>query len=234
VADERREFARAYEHCFFAITLKKSGGKRAAILVGDGGQQFTLQVISKAYKHTTANWSWEDVQKDAVPIVPSSGYFNVAINDPLGPWTCALLVKFDPARQYRKGLGYDQRCVHVALGSPHFGARWFEMAQGVDGYFENRVLADHLAEGHTRNLVSVRQAAEMVESGSHHSVAFSRHFALTLRPNLAKPAVMAGGSVIGCYADGAVWVLDKYLHFRDFFHKKWGIELCDISDYRKR
>jgi hypothetical protein len=119
--------------------------------------------------------------------------------------------------------------------SPHFTAKYMKASAEASGdaVVENKMLADHLARGGGRNLVSARAAVDMVESGKHFSVAFSKHFCVNLRPRFKFPVLMLNGTMVGVYADGAFWVLPKHLHFRDFFQKKWGVDLLNMAEYKK-
>jgi hypothetical protein len=240
VADEKREFARNYESCYIGLPLK-SGAYRAFLVRGiNGDGTLAGTAVSRNYKETTVRHPWDFVEKHMVQIVPSQGYFNVEMADAKQPWTTALYVRVEPSRQYRKGLPADSRVVWGDLGgSPYFSGRWNKLAEEAEcpGVMEPRVLAAHLAQSKGRNLVGIRQAIGMVESGEHHSVAFSKFFCVALRPQIRVPCLIYNQELVGVFCPDnpeTVWALDKVQHLADFFNKRWGYSMKNLADYKRK
>lgn len=235
MANERREFSRNYENCFVSMPLT-TGGRRAYIVKGeDGIECIQGATVSLTYRESLKSHSFNDFLTSWRPIVPVSGYFNVTPDSADG-WITALFVKLRPERQYRKGFPSDNQIVEQTISSsPFFSEAWraLSAASNGDSIFVNKVLATHLAQGGGRNLVTLRQAAELVESGKHHSVAFSKFFCLALRNGIKYPVVLYGQQLAGVYKDSTVWGLDPLLPLKDFFWKKWGVAVYSITEYKQ-
>lgn len=235
MADESKEFARNFERCFVSVKMQ-NGSTRAFYVRGTdsyhGGVTISGSIVTASYKETPAKRLWAETGF-CTPIIPAAGYFNVQVHEKdKEPWVTALRVGLTPERQFRKGLaGDDYIITHLLNHNPHFADRWTKLEASARGdtIFVNKVLAHHLAQGLGRELTSVREAAEMVESGKHQSVAFSRYFAVQLRASYASPTIIHNDRLVGVYSLGRIYAEPSVLHLKDFFQKRWGIEMIDIN-----
>ena len=232
MADECQEFVKAYEQCFMTVPLK-TGTRRAFVLTGwdKSSGQVLGRIVSPSYKEKSLGYDANWVRLQAVPIVPASGYYNV---DMYGVGNVAMYMRIGTDRQYRKGLCAESRIITTSIeSSPYFHGRYKAIKTEAVGSsaFDNRVLAHHLSIGNGRSFQSLRAAVDKVASGEAHSVAFSRFFCTSLVRGLIYPAILYNNEVVGVYHEGRIECLDSVLHLRDFFIKKWGVDMRLLAGY---
>lgn len=235
MADELREYVRNYEQCFVAIETPKTGAKRAFVPIGVGDEKGTVSglLITKNLSEKRINFSLEYLHKQAKPIIPSMGYYNVSAENMRH--TCAY-VDLPPARQYRKALdGSGTSTVTlVRNGSPMAEKEWaanFSHSSSMGLSDVSKLLANSLAKNPARDFPSFREALYRVESGEAHAVAISRFICLTLYANCRLPVILYKNTMAGLIDGNRVGVGELLYPLRDFFYKRWNINLLTYAEF---
>lgn len=240
MANEIHEYARNYEQCFLRVKLKSSGQPRAYLLrtlgtnAATGEREFLGEIITRTLAAKSLTYGSNELLAMAEPLIAASGFVNVQLDRPT-----ALYVSVDPDRQYRKAFGLDGSAEVRALptGSPAYSAYlsakikgFAEAGKAVDEYtLICRAVAHQLAIEPSTFYPGVWAALGAVEGGGAASIAFSRHFAVSLRDGYKVPFLWRKDKVVGLFEGARLKVFPEALPFNDFFVKRFGIKMEPLS-----
>lgn len=245
MANEQAEFARNYECCFFRVPLKISKQYRAFMLThmerdNTGTLMYFGKTITRSLQEKSASFPVEEFLKCPEPIIGTAGFVNCM----LGTRYSSLYLELSPDRQYRKALCYEGHANSVwmlSTASP-------EVAAWLNSKRYDPKTGDHVATSETVLMRAVahqlafdggpvyrgfRAAVEAINDGSAHSLAISRQFAVSLHRDYKHPLLWHKKSREGFIINGVVYGTKKLLPFKDFFSKRFGVEVRSITEAPK-
>lgn len=241
MANEQAEFARNYEACFFRVPLT-SGKQHRAFMLSHidrddiGANRYYGRLITRSLQEKACSYPVNEFFNKNEPIIGTSGF----VNCPLGSRHSAVYLELHPDRQYRKALcadGGSSVAYYLRTGSVELD-KWL-YSKCIDTNTGERILttetllmravAHQLALDGSPAFLSFRAALDKVEEGTAHSVAISKHFALSLHSQYKVPVVWHKKMREGFVVNRQVYCSPRILPFRDFFVKRFGIDLLPLS-----
>ena len=241
MANEQAEFAKNYEQCFFRVPLKLSKQYRAFMLSHmerDSGGRLCYfgKTITRSLQEKPSSFAVEEFLTSPEPIIGTTGFINCM----LGTRYSAVYLELSPDRQYRKALCYDSnsnRTWALTTGSPELNT-WLS-AKKYDSKGEQiataesilmRAVAHQLALDGPPVYRGFRASVDAVSDGSAHSLAISRHFAVSLHRDFKFPVLWHKKNREGFIINGVVYGTKKLAPFKDFFSKRFGVDVRSISE----